>query len=48
MGKSKILIVYTGGTIGSFIDPETDSLKPERRAGQRWGRRREDKIAWKV
>jgi L-asparaginase len=28
MGKSKILIVYTGGTIGSFIDPETDSLKP--------------------
>ncbi len=28
MAKSKILIIYTGGTIGSFIDPETDSLKP--------------------
>jgi len=28
MAKSKILVIYTGGTIGSFIDPETDSLKP--------------------
>src|SRR5688572_16313093 len=28
MGKSKILIIYTGGTIGSFIDPETNTLKP--------------------
>jgi L-asparaginase len=28
MVKRKILIIYTGGTIGSFIDPETDSLKP--------------------
>jgi L-asparaginase len=28
MTKSKILILYTGGTIGSFIDPETETLKP--------------------
>jgi L-asparaginase len=28
MVKSKILVIYTGGTIGSFIDPETDTLKP--------------------
>lgn len=28
MGRSKILIIYTGGTIGSFIDPETETLKP--------------------
>ena len=28
MPKPKILVIYTGGTIGSFIDPETDSLKP--------------------
>jgi len=28
MEKSKILIIYTGGTIGSFIDPVTDTLKP--------------------
>lgn len=28
MGKSKILVIYTGGTIGSFHDPVTDSLKP--------------------
>lgn len=28
MGKSKILIIYTGGTIGSFIDPDTNTLKP--------------------
>jgi L-asparaginase len=26
--RSKILIIYTGGTIGSFVDPETDTLKP--------------------
>lgn len=28
MKKSKILVIYTGGTIGSFHDPLTDSLKP--------------------
>lgn len=28
MVKAKILIIYTGGTIGSFLDPETDTLKP--------------------
>lgn len=28
MQKSNILIIYTGGTIGSFIDPETETLKP--------------------
>ncbi len=28
MVKSGILIIYTGGTIGSFIDPETNTLKP--------------------
>jgi L-asparaginase len=28
MSKSKILIIYTGGTIGSFIDPDTNTLKP--------------------
>jgi L-asparaginase len=28
MPKSKILIIYTGGTIGSFIDPDTNTLKP--------------------
>ena len=26
--KSKILIIYTGGTIGSFLDPKTETLKP--------------------
>lgn len=28
MVKSKILIIYTGGTIGSFLDPKTETLKP--------------------
>jgi len=28
MARSKILVIYTGGTIGSFLDPDTDSLKP--------------------
>ncbi len=28
MERSKILIIYTGGTIGSFIDPVTNTLKP--------------------
>ncbi len=28
MGERKILIIYTGGTIGMVIDPETNSLVP--------------------
>ena len=28
MSKSRILIIYTGGTIGMIEDPETGSLKP--------------------
>ncbi len=28
MVKNKILIIYTGGTIGSFLDPETETLRP--------------------
>lgn len=28
MGKSKILLIYTGGTIGMMTDPATGSLKP--------------------
>lgn len=28
MSRSKILVIYTGGTIGSFHDPKTDSLRP--------------------
>ena len=28
MKKPKILIIYTGGTIGMINDPETNMLKP--------------------
>ena len=28
MNKRKILVIYTGGTIGMIVDPETKALKP--------------------